>query len=1461
MSTEKTPLQASAKPSFGSAQAIPFYVQDARRFYSRRRRERQLQCIMFVSIVATFIMALIITISYSVNHPEERSAIDQVEPLAPMASSSSPSSPLLLRSSGLGGIVIPTEQQQLTDKEMKLAVAAGNAALAARRLADSTTEPLPMPSPAMRHVKAVSTAPRADALALRGVAEIAATRGVEKARSFMGRPSSFGSFLDGGWQPQDVCIAIAGQGLNAALAQGDPLLAAGCPASASGERYRSYDGACNHPLQLGRAFTPFRRELAPDYADGIDAPRVGRLGNPLPSAREVSLKVHAPAPSSDPSFTVMLAVFGQFLDHDITATAISRGANGSSLTCCPPNGGTHPECFPVKIGPGDPVYDLTQTTCMEFVRSAPAAQCKIGPRQQLNQVSAFIDGSMVYGADATSALELRDLVGGRLRMQLTPDGRELLPASTDPDDGCNRALELARGRYCFASGDARANENLHLTTMHLLWARQHNQLAAKLAALNPEWDDERLYQEARRVVGAQLQHITYREFLPIVLGPSEVQVRGLGPATEEPLTLDDAAQADPSIANHFAAAAFRFAHTLLPGLMRMTDQQKGTSSYVQLHRMLFNPFNLYSEGGVESSITSATSNTIQRTSTHVSSQLTAHLFEDPLSNKSVPCGLDLVSLNIQRGRDHGLPGYTQWRQHCGLARPSNFADLSGEMDAEALDGISKLYADVDDVDLYTGALAELPKGDGLLGPTFTCLIARQFERLRMGDRYWYELANQPGSFSPDQLREIRKTSLARVICETSDNITQIQAQVMRSTGPDNPIVSCDDLPKVSLDPWKTEPPVLSPTDTEIKAQDWMSFKSEVNNSIFEIISNIMAMKPPPGSLPEDWLAFQKSLNSSFSDLGNKFAALNPKSVPTEAVASKLTTEVDDSNWLSVKNDVDRTVAEIMDSVWASKPPPGSPPSDWLAYRKRINDTIIGITDKFKLIHPVLEESADDVTADDAPIINWTKIKNQINATISDVVNSINASKPISGGLPGDWVSFKRKINDSFADIKNKFNNLWSKPTASPMESLSDATDDSTPFDWKAKYKKPKQPKPANPVLELTDIGTNPGPFDWLQFKDQLNGTLSEIITSIAASKPPPGSTPADWLKFQSQLNDTFNGFMGQFAALHPKPLLKLDGDPSSDPSDMEVAQSNANRTVEDVVAQINALRPPPGSPPEDWLIFRQKVAGIFAGTRKKYAFLYSAQPKTRAAMLRAASMTPMGPIDVVGFRQDLNKSLDDLVTQIKVRKPGVGSPVADWLAYKQAIRASVSQLKDKVAGFKVKELADNEAVERVPLGDPSFDWATWKSQINNTVDGILADIATIPAGDSVQWANFRKYLNQTFTDLKGDVASLKTNVVQSKLMAMMNQDWLNFKDSVNATIEDALDDIYTYKPPPGDPAWLNYGLYVKNRFAQMKEDVNALKADWLEKVKAVTEMMVVTDGDLPANTATSLRNTVFSPRQ
>lgn len=166
-------------------------------------------------------------------------------------------------------------------------------------------------------------------------------------------------------------------------------------------------------------------------------------------------------------------------------------------------------------------------------------------------------------------------------------------------------------------------------------------------------------------------------------------------------------------------------------------------------------------------------------------------------------GLDLAARAIQQGRDHGIPPYVVWRPLCGKATAHTFNDLLDVMSNEKIKTLQKIYKNVEDIDLFTGIMSEFPLNGALVGPTAACLLAIQFRVLRNTDRYWYENDLPPAGFSKEQLFEIRKATMSRILC---DNVPSIEkAPILSFLNQDdflNAPVPCSDIDKVNLDVWK-----------------------------------------------------------------------------------------------------------------------------------------------------------------------------------------------------------------------------------------------------------------------------------------------------------------------------------------------------------------------------------------------------------------------------------------------------------------------------------------------------------------------------------------------------------------------------------------------------------------------------------------------------------------------------------
>ncbi|MEM8934641.1 MAG: peroxidase family protein, partial [Acidobacteriota bacterium] len=447
-----------------------------------------------------------------------------------------------------------------------------------------------------------------------------------------------------------------------------------------------------------------------EYADGYSEP----AGEDRPSAREISNAVadQDTLTSNDRYLTDFVWIWGQFIDHDID---LSTEADPE-------------ETLPIDVPTGDPEFDPfgTGAVTIDLDRSDYVVD-EAGVRQQLNTITAYIDGSVVYGSDEATASSLRTFDGGRL---LTSEG-DLLPLG---EDGF------------FLAGDVRANENVALTSMHTLWVREHNRLADQIAESDPSLTDEQIYQQARALVTAQIQAITYNQWLPALLGVDAIAAyEGYDPTV------------NASIANVFSTAAFRFGHSMLSTeLLRLNaDGSTADEGNLSLADAFFSPNEILTHG-IDSLLLGASAQVAQEIDSMIVDDVRNFLFGPPGAG-----GLDLASLNIQRGRDHGLADYNQTREDYGLARVTSFAQITS--DEELAAKLEALYGSVDQIDPWVGVLAEDHVAGASLGELGRTILIDQFTRLRDGDAFWYERY-----LPPTLVAFVEAQTLATVIRRNTD---------------------------------------------------------------------------------------------------------------------------------------------------------------------------------------------------------------------------------------------------------------------------------------------------------------------------------------------------------------------------------------------------------------------------------------------------------------------------------------------------------------------------------------------------------------------------------------------------------------------------------------------------------------------------------------------------------------------
>jgi len=432
-------------------------------------------------------------------------------------------------------------------------------------------------------------------------------------------------------------------------------------------------------------------------------------------------------------FSAAVWWIGQFLDHDLTfnkdvGADIFIDVTGDSHF--DPSG----EGDFISIRRGDFLFDHT------------------GTRQFVNDITAFLDLSAVYGSRNYRAQFIREYSGGRLAFQNPANGDGHIPPRNfnglpnlggDSDD------------TKFLVGDFRGSENTFLTAAHTLFLRNHNYWADAWENEHPDWDDERLFYAARRWNIAEWQKVIYYEYLPTLLGEDAIpEARGFDP------------DVDPSIMAEFAGAGWRVGHTFLNNHINLRDpatfQEVGTLDL----RDAFQDTDEVNNHGIGRVVAGIVKTVCHAVDARIVEDVRQHLFLGP----GFSVNLDLAAMNILRGREMGLPSLNDLREHYGMPRLASFADLTSDVQMQA--NFAQIFTSIDQVDLWLGLLQEDHEQGSTFGRTLHRLIVDQYTALRDGDLYYFEY---DPSLSRDDRDEIKSVTLADIIARNT-NIDRDQLQ-------------------------------------------------------------------------------------------------------------------------------------------------------------------------------------------------------------------------------------------------------------------------------------------------------------------------------------------------------------------------------------------------------------------------------------------------------------------------------------------------------------------------------------------------------------------------------------------------------------------------------------------------------------------------------------------------------------
>jgi len=381
----------------------------------------------------------------------------------------------------------------------------------------------------------------------------------------------------------------------------------------------------------------------------------------------------------------------------------------------------------------------------------------VNPRIQSNGASPYIDAQTIYGENNALAAFVRLGTQGLLKFQPGPDGEfptlwgntSQLPSGVTPANNANNVPTST----LFALGSPRVNQQPQSMCLCILWRREHNRLARLLGPANPSWDDETIFQEARRRVIAYMQHFYETEYVPMLLGLPNLDAYG---------GYDDTI--DVAVDAMFNEVTLRYGHTQVNNVTwRLNnDGTHATGGDILLRDVFFDPTILYT-GGCSPIYYGLQAKQHNSPEANIVEDLKEYVFA-----KKGFLGIDLLSTNMRRAREMGLPNFGTARQIYGegLNWPAysnfNFTDWPDQFDT-AYNTSDPFGCDPWICGIMENTLPVPNAVGGELGQLFHYIFKRQFTKFRAGDRFWYTNSQ----FDSSDLAEIQSTTLAQIVLRNS----------------------------------------------------------------------------------------------------------------------------------------------------------------------------------------------------------------------------------------------------------------------------------------------------------------------------------------------------------------------------------------------------------------------------------------------------------------------------------------------------------------------------------------------------------------------------------------------------------------------------------------------------------------------------------------------------------------------